>query len=166
MQFFKILLLQWFHKKKRIFLAIRIAWRRILNDWKFGCLPSLLILASQCILLVFVIWQLSRWVLTNLGKQSVFELTEFSFKNESAQMVLDTRHADRFELAVQCHYLLATLFDHRSAIGKLKRTKKKFAAKFEISKQLWSTLVYRFSSNCFTYQLVSLKFSVFLSNQL
>ena len=41
-------------------------------------------------------------------------------------MVFDTRHADRFELAVQCHYILATLSDHRSAIGKSKRTKKKF----------------------------------------
>ena len=51
-------------------------------------------------------------------------------------MAFDTRHADRFELAVQCHYILAILSDHRSAIGKSKRTKKKFAAKFEISKQL------------------------------
>ena len=56
-------------------------------------------------------------------------------------MVFDTRHADRFELAVQCHYILATLSDHRSAIGKSKRTNNKFAAKFENSKQLWSTLL-------------------------
>ena len=32
LQFFKMLLLQWFPEKKRIYLAIRIASRRILYD--------------------------------------------------------------------------------------------------------------------------------------
>ena len=103
-----------------------IASRRILNDWKVGCLPSLLILASRFVLLVFVIWQLSRWVIINWGKHKllcspnsvqVFLKTNRQSwdSNSRTQNVLDLQSIHRLNHSTTPSAL-------NSFVGKLNRT--------------------------------------------